>query len=511
MTKGATGPSVALVGAGPGNPGLLTLRAVECLSNADLVVYDRLVPARLLDHTRPGCRAVCVSDLSGNHWERYPLVPAMLIDAARQGLRVVHLKGGDPFVFGRGAEEAEALRQAGIDFEIVPGVTAAVGATAYAGIPLTLRQLTSAVALITGHEQPGKQGSQLDWEALARFPGTLVFFMGLSRLGTISRELVARGKAAATPAAAIYWGTTGRQRTIEATLSELPDAVATAGLSSPTLVVIGEVVTLRSSLDWFERRPLFGKRVLVTRPRGQEGTLVRRLESLGASVSHLPMIEIHEIAEWSAVDRAIDGLANFDWLVFTSVNGVRAFLGRLRQVGRDLRALGGVKLAAIGPATAQALRDYHLEADVVPTRYRSEGLAEALRERVRGQRVLLARADRGRELLREELAAVADVEQVAVYSQVDAADVDAEIAGDLTEGRFDFVTLTSSNIARALIGSLPPELREQIRRGRPGLVSISSVTSAVVLEAGLPVAGEAKEESVEGLVSALVESASRQT
>jgi uroporphyrinogen III methyltransferase/synthase len=505
---GAIAP-VALVGAGPGDPGLLTLRAVECLAAADLVVYDRLVPTRLLDHVRPDCRRVCISDLAGSHSDRYPAVHGILIDAARQGLRVVRLKGGDPFLFGRGAEEAEALRQAGIDFEVVPGVTAALGASAYAGIPLTHRQLSSAVALVTGHEQPGKIGSSLDWDALARFPGTLVFFMGLTRLAMISQELLARGKAADTPAAAIHWGTTARQRTIEASLRELPAAVTAAGLASPTLVVVGDVVALRSKLGWFEQRPLFGRSVLVTRPRGQETGMVRKLEALGANVSYAPLVEIREIADWSPVDRVMADIASYNWLVFTSVNGVHAFLRRLPHVGRDLRALGGIMLAAIGPSTAQALREYHLEPDVVPSRYRSEGLAEALKERVRGQRVLLARADRGRELLRDELAAVAQVEQVAVYSQADVTEFDPGTLAELNEGRLDFVTLTSSNIARALIKILGPEAREHVRSGRTQLVTISSVTSAEVIEAGLPVAAEAKEETVEGLVAALFDLAGR--
>jgi uroporphyrinogen III methyltransferase/synthase len=498
-------PPVALVGAGPGNPGLLTLRAVECLAAADLVVYDRLVPERLLQYARPEARRVCVGDLPGRHPERYPLVHQTLIDAARQGQRVVRLKGGDPYLFGRGAEEAEALRQAGVDFEVVPGVTAALGATAFAGIPLTHRGRASAVALVTGHEQPDKPGGTLDWDALARFPGTLVFFMAVSRLGAIVEALLARGKDGATPAAAVRWGSTGEQRTVEAPLRDLPAAVAAAGLAPPTLVVVGVVVGLRRELAWFERRPLFGRRVLVTRPRGQEAGVMRRLEALGAGVAFMPLIEIREVADWGPVDRAIADLAGYAWLVFTSANGVRAFLGRLRHAGRDLRALGGVSLAAIGPATAQALRDFHLEPDVVPSRYRSEGLAEALRERVRGRRVLLARADRGRELLRDELSAVADVEQVAVYSQVDSPEPDPAVLAELRAGRVDFVILTSSNIARAFARAVYGEARGRVLSGRTRLVTISPVTTAALREAGLPVAAEAPEETTEGVVAALVE------
>jgi uroporphyrinogen III methyltransferase/synthase len=329
--------------------------------------------------------------------------------------------------------------------------------------------------------------------------------MAIARLEEIVATLLARGKDGSTPAAAVRWGTTGEQRTIEAPLGELPAAVARAGLAAPALVVVGGVVSLRRELAWFERRPLFGRRVLVTRPRGQSAEMVRHLEGLGASVLLLPAVEIREIGDWGPVDRAIAGIAGYGWIVFTSVNGVRAFLGRLRHVGRDLRALGGARLAAIGPATAEALREFHLEPDVVPTRFRSEGLVEALKERVRGQRVLLARADRGRELLRDELSAVAEVEQVAVYSQVDAPELDPAVLADLRDGRIDFVTLTSSNIARSLACVLNPESRERIRSGGVRLITISPVTSAAVNEAGLPVAAEAREETVEGVIEALLE------
>jgi uroporphyrinogen III methyltransferase/synthase len=424
------------------------------------------------------------------------------------------LKGGDPLVFGRGGEEAEALRQAGIEFEIVPGVTAALGATAFAGIPLTHRNFASGVAFVTGHEQPDKPGSTLDWHALARFPGTLVIYMGVTRLAAITEALIAHGKDDATPAAAIQWGSTFSQRTVEAPLQALATAVREAGLTSPTLVVVGDVavgdvVRLRSKLSWFERRPLFGRRVLVTRPRGQEASMVRQLEGLGASVTMQPTVEIREIADWQPVDRAISEIARYGWLVFTSVNGVRAFLDRLRSGGRDMRALGNTKLAAIGPATADALRSYHLEPDVVPPRFRSEGLVEALKDKLRGQRVLLARADRGRELLHDELARVADVDQVAVYTQVDIAEPDAEVLADLCAGRIDFVSLTSSNIARAFIRWLDAEARARIASGQLQLVTISPVTSATVREAGLTVAAESRAETAAGVVEAISELASR--
>jgi uroporphyrinogen III methyltransferase/synthase len=495
---------VALVGAGPGNPALLTLRAAELLERADLVLYDRLVPIALLDRAADKARRIGVEALHGAHPERWAEVYQTMIEAARQGQRVVRLKGGDPFVFGRGGEEAAALRQAGIPYEIVPGVTAALGAGAYAGIPLTHRQHASAVAFVTGHEKPDKTDSFLDWPALARFPGTLVVYMGMARLAHIVETLIAHGKSAQTPAAIVHWATTGRQRTLTATLEQLPAAVQQAGLKAPSLLVLGSVVSLRAELAWFEARPLLGRRILVTRPRHQAGGLIARLEELGAVVSLLPAVEIREPDDWTAVDRALGNLSAYQWLVFTSANGVEALIRRLRHVGRDLRALGGLRLAVIGPATADALRRYHLEPDLMPDAFDSESLAAALKDRVAGQRVLLARADRGRELLREQLANVAEVEQVAVYSQVDAIAPGCEALEELRLGEIDCVTLTSSNIARSLIRALDESTLQLLRSGAVRLVSISPVTSAAIRDLGLPVAAEARQFTTEGVVQALI-------
>jgi uroporphyrinogen III methyltransferase/synthase len=498
------GPQVCLVGAGPGDPGLLTLRAVECLARADLVVYDRLVPVRMLDHAPPAAERICVQDLPGCHPERWPHIHRTLIEAARQGKRVVRLKGGDPFLFGRGGEEAEALRQAGISFEVVPGVTAGLGAAACAGIPLTHRLHASAVAFVTGHEHPDKPGSSVDWPGLARFSGTLVIYMGIARLAEITRALLDCGKAADTPAAAIRWGTTGEQRTVEAPLGDLAAAVRAAGLTAPAVVIIGAVVGLRRDLAWFERRPLFGRRVLVTRPRHQAADLVRRLEELGALPIVLPAVEIREPADWSPVDRALARLADYQWVVFTSANGVHALVRRLRAVGRDLRAMGGLRLAAIGPSTADALRGYHLEPDLVPGAFDSEHLALALKDRAAGQRILLARADRGRDVLRQELGTVAVVDQVAVYSQVDALEESSATLDQLQHGEIEYVTLTSSNIARALLRTLDVESRRRIEAGEVKLVCISPHTGAAVRELGLPVAAEAAEYTTAGVVAALL-------
>ncbi len=497
--------AVALVGAGPGNPGLLTLRAVECLAAADLVLYDRLVPACLLEYAAEEAELICVDELPGCRPERVPGVHHKMIEAARAGRRVVRLKGGDPFVFGRGGEEAEALAEAGVDYEIVPGVTAALGAAAYAGLPLTDRRWTSAVAFVTGHEKESRGGETppLDWAALARFPGTLVVYMGMARLPQVVGRLLDNGLAPNTPTAAVQWATTGRQRTVEAPLSGLAAAVEAAGLKAPAVLIVGATAALRPRLAWFEKRPLFGKRVLVTRPRHQAGDMVRRLEQLGAVVSVMPTVEVKPPADWAPVDRVIADLARYQWLVFTSANGVHFFLRRLRQIDRDVRALGPVKLAVIGPATADALREYHLEPDLIPPEYRSESLAAVLKERAAGQRILLARADRGRDLLRQELSAVAEVDQVAVYSQVDAAEIDLELLEQINQGHIDCITLTSSKIAEALIRLLEPAARRRIRNGEVALVSISPVTSAAIRKLDLPVAAEAAEYTTEKVVEAL--------
>ncbi len=501
-------PPVYLVGAGPGHPGLLTLRAVECLRQAELVLYDRLVPLALLAHAPESARRVCVEELPGCHPDRWPLIHQTMIDAARGGLHVVRLKGGDPLLFGRGGEEALALRQAGVPYEIVPGVTAALAA-ACAGIPLTHRLHASAVALVTGHEQPGKPADRpgtprLDWEALARFPGTLVFYMGVARIESIVSALLAHGKPADTPAAVVHRASTPLQRTVQAPLGELAGLVRREAVQAPSLIIVGAVVGLRDELAWFESRPLFGKRVLVTRPRHQAADMVARVEELGGRAEVLSVVDIAEPADWGPVDEALARLGEYQWLVFTSSNGVHAFLRRLRHRGRDLRALGGLRLAVIGPATAEALRGYHLEPDVTPAEYNSEALAASLRPLAAGQRVLLARADRGIELLREELSAVARVDQVAVYAQRDAGWDDRPAALDpLALGEVDYVSLTSSNIARGLLRALGPAAREQVRSGRVRLVSISPRTSAAVREFGLPVAAEAEEYTTEGVLAAM--------
>lgn len=508
MNSDLSPPNVFLVGAGPGNPGLLTLRAAEVLARADLVLYDQLVPKRLLDFAPAGARKICVRDLPGQHPEKYPHIHKLLIDTAQAGQTVVRLKGGDPLIFGRGGEEAEALRSAGVRYEIVPGVTAALAAGAFLEIPLTHRKYASAIALVTGHELPTKPGNRLDWKALAAFPGTLAIYMGIARLPVIVAELLKHGKNPDTPAAIVERASYGEQRAVYTRLMNLEETRRNAGLEAPGLILIGEAVAHRSPQSWFESRPLFGRRVLVTRPTHQAAGMMHKLEQLGAVVYRLSLVEIQTPADIAPVDRALGQLQAglWDWLVFTSANGVRSLLSRLETIGRDLRDLGRVKLAAIGPKTAEVLRQYHLRADVVPTNtFSSVGLAVALAPHVSGQRVLLARANRGRELLRDELAKTAAVvEQITVYEQVDSLDPDPEVLDALRRGEIGYVTLPSSNIARAVLGTFDETIRGRVERGDIRLVAISPETRDAIRSLGYPVAAEADEFTEDGLIEAVV-------
>lgn len=498
---------VYLVGAGPGDSGLLTLRGKECLEQADFVLYDQLVSKQILNLAPKRAELLCVRELATTHPERLPHIHVKLIEEARKGKRVVRLKGGDPLIFGRGGEEAEALRAAEIPFEIVPGVTAALGAAASLEIPLTHRNYSSAVAFVTGHEDPGKPSSKVDWHALALFPGTLVIYMGFSRLGIIVAELMRCGKDPSTPVAAVSFASTGEQSSVVATLGSLEWAVHEAALTTPALILIGPVVGLRPAVSWFEARPLFGMRVVVTRPRLQAESMLRQLELLGAAPYLLPAIEIREPEDWSPVDAALDRMraGSFDWLVFTSANGVEFFFTRLRQTGGDVRALGSIKLAAIGPSTASKLRAFFLEPDLAPSAdSRSETLAELLKERVRGQRVLLAQADNARELLHSELAKVASVEKIAVYRQHGSIDRNSPAFEPMRNGAIDCVTLTSPAIARVFLAAINEEI-ERIRRNEIRLVTNGPRISAVVREHGFNVAAESKEPTVESLIEALIE------
>ncbi len=496
--------TVFLVGAGPGDPGLLTLRGQECLAAADEVLYDGLVNPLLLRHTSAHAVRTCRAPGPDGRRLDQDEINERLVALAQAGKTVVRLKGGDPFVFGRGPEEAEALTRAGIPFEVVPGITAATAAAEYAGIAFTHRASASAVAYITGHEDPRKPQSALDYESLARFPGTLVFYMGLHRLPAIADALMAAGMPPTTPAAVISRGSTPLQRTVTGPLAELPDRVTAAGLRAPSLIVVGSCVERREGLNWFESRPLLGKRIGITRPEEQAGPQIARALALGAEPLLMPTIRIEPVDDWTTVDAVLSRIAGFDWIVWTSVNGVRAFLGRLWETGGDVRQLGGVKLAAIGPSTAEAIARFHLRADVVPHQYRAESLAESLRREVSGQHVLWARASRGRDVLpRELMAAGADVEELVVYRNEDVARFPESSAAALDAGDIDWVGLSSPSIARQFAALLSPSARKHLRE-RMRLAAISPVTQQAAEEAGLPVAVTAETYTWDGIFDAIL-------
>ncbi len=501
------GPRVFLVGAGPGSPGLLTVRAIEVLASADIVLFDQLVPKRLLDYANPSAEKICVRELPGNHPDKYPHIHTLLIESARQGKRIVRLKGGDPLIFGRGGEEAEALRAVGIPYEIVPGVTAAVAAGAYLDLPLTHRNYSSAVALVTGHELPNKPGNRLDWAALARFPGSLVIYMGVSRLPLIVDQLLKHGMNPDTPAAIVERVSTGEMRSITATLGTLDHSRRNAGLESPGLIIIGEAIDHRVEQSWYQSLPLFGQRILVTRPKGQSEEMIRTLEQLGAVPYVLPILEIQEVKDTHHLDQAWDEIRNdeWNWIVFSSANGVHFFMKRLEKMNRDVRDLGGVRIAAVGPKTAQALSEYHLRADLVPdANYSAKQLARIMADEARNQRVLLIKGLQGRSTLFDELSPLADVRELVVYEQQINPEPHDEILNALRRGEVRFLTLTSPNIARSVISLFDETIRERVRRGEIQIVAISPLTASAIQDLKVPVTGIAADANQDGIIDELI-------
>ncbi|HUR85372.1 MAG TPA: uroporphyrinogen-III C-methyltransferase [Solirubrobacteraceae bacterium] len=479
-----------LVGAGPGDPGLMTARSLELIARADVILYDRLIPDGALDGARPDAELVDVGKIGGGAQVPQDATNALLLEHARAGREVVRLKGGDPFVFGRGGEEAQLLRAEGLAVEVVPGVTAGVAASAYAGIPVTQRGMAAAVAFVTGHEDPEKEETQIDWPALAGFPGTLVFYMGVRRLDRIASQLVAGGRAASQPVAIIERGTFPDQRTVAGTLGDIAQVAADAGVRAPAITVVGAVAGLREELAWFAAGPLAGRSVVVTRARAQASPLAARLRALGARVVEAPAIRIEPI------DARLPDLSAFDLLCVTSPNGAR----RLLEVAGDARALAGPAIAAIGPGTADALRAGGIVADIVPPRAVAESLVEALAGRP-VRRALIARAEQARDVLPDGLRERgAEVEILALYRTVaeplDGAALDAARAAD-------YVTFTSASSVRFYCEAA----------GAPGddqqIVSIGPITSDALRERGLHADIEASEHTPAGLLAALVAAASR--
>jgi uroporphyrinogen III methyltransferase/synthase len=495
---GARPGVVYLVGAGPGDPGLMTVRAADLVATADVVLHDRLIPAGALAGAREDAELTYVGKRPGDPELPQPDIEELMIEGARAGRSVVRLKGGDPFVFGRGGEEAEALAEAGIQFEVVPGVTAGVAAPAYAGIPVTHRDDASAVAFVTGHEDPSKDGSAIDWDALARFPGTLVLYMGVKRLGEIVTRLVAAGRTAGEPAAVVERGTTPVQRTVTAPLAELPDAVAQAGIDPPAIVLTGAVAARRETIAWLERRPLFGLRVVVTRARAQASGMAATLAALGADVVELPAIRIVPRIDSPDVRDAVGAIHSYALVCLTSPNGVRLLFEALDEAGRDARALASATVAAIGPGTAAALADRGIRADIVPERSIAEALVEALETvDVANRPVLVARAAEARDVLPDALRERgARVDVVALYETV-SEEPDPEAMQAARSA--DYVTFTSSSTVRNFTDAMGGALPEG-----PRIVSIGPVTSEAARHAGLNVDVEAGRHDPDGLVEALL-------
>ncbi|MGC8490501.1 MAG: uroporphyrinogen-III C-methyltransferase [Syntrophobacteraceae bacterium] len=502
MKKG----KVYLVGAGPGDPGLFTLRGRQVLETAEVVIFDYLANEELLKFAPPTAERIYVGKKGGDHTLGQEGINALLVEKGRENI-VVRLKGGDPYIFGRGGEEAQALVENSIPFETVPGISAASAVPAYAGIPLSHRDFTSTIAFITGHERADKEEgeSKIAWDKIATGAGTLVFFMGVKNLPEICRKLIACGRSADTPIALVRWGTTPMQKTVAGTLSDIVEKVKAANLQPPAVIVVGEVVTCREELNWFENRPLFGRKIVVTRAREQASDFKAALAGLGAECIEFPTIAVAPPPSWAPLDEAIGSLSGYDWIIFTSVNGVKSFLGRMQVAGKDARDLHAIRLAAIGPKTAEALEAVMLRPDLVPSEYRAEAVLEALADYdVRGKRFLMPRAMVAREILPETLMERgAKVDVVPAYQTVLPEHDAQKIRSLLNDCRIDCLTFTSSSTVSnffSLIG------KEEFARckGKTAVACIGPITAQTAAGFGLTTDIMPSEYTIQGLVDSIV-------
>ncbi|MEN6519779.1 MAG: uroporphyrinogen-III C-methyltransferase [Armatimonadota bacterium] len=496
-----TTAKVYLIGAGPGDPKLLTIRGAEVLAHADVIVYDRLVHPAILRHAKPDAELVYAGKESNRHTMKQEEINRLLVDKAKEGKTVARLKGGDPFVFGRGGEEAEELSREGIEFEIIPGITSAIAVPAYAGIPVTYRKLCSTFGIITGHEDPSKTESSINWDKVATGIDTLVFLMGVENLPNIASALMKHGRPKETPVALIRWGTRAEQETLIGTLETIARQVEETGFKSPAVTVVGEVVNLRDGLRWFDNRPLFGKKVIVTRSREQASVLSEKLEALGAEVIEFPVIKIVPTKDVSALNSAIDNLDATEWIIFTSVNAVNLFVKRLFEIGFDVRSLYGINLAAIGPSTASALREHGLRAAYVPSEYVAEAIVRDFPVDLKHKTVLIPGAKETRDVFPDMLRERgADVHVAAVYETV-IEDSDAAFVRDMIEkGKIDAITFTSSSTVRNFISLLGrATLPENIT-----IACIGPITAQTARELGLNPTVVAEEYTIDGLVKGLV-------
>jgi len=493
---------VFIIGAGPGDAGLITIKAVECLRLADVVVYDNLVNEELLKYAPAHARFIYAGKKGGDHTLSQDKINELLAREALEGHTVARLKGGDPFIFGRGGEEAEVLVEQGVPFEVIPGVTSAIAVPAYAGIPLTHRGLTSTVAFVTGHEDPTKDKSDIDWQALTGI-GTLVFLMGVKNIGQITEALISHGKSPDTPAALIRRGTTAQQKIITGTLATIVEIAQANHFKPPAILVVGPVVDLRDTLRWFDTKPLFGKGVVITRPERQADDLAKLLAAQGANAIAFPTIAIEPPADWSELDRAFDQLEHYNWLIFTSANGVHFFFERLRHKGRDVRDLKGIKICCIGPATARQLEDRGINVDTVPDEFIAEGILKSFAAMdLSGKKILIPRAAKAREILPEGLKKQgADVTVATTYRTVNSGRKKEELITWINAGDVDVITFTSSSTVTnfvEIMGAdymLPPDIK---------IACIGPVTAATAKKAGFPIDISQEEYTMEGLVQSLI-------
>jgi uroporphyrinogen III methyltransferase/synthase len=498
-------PKVFLVGAGPGDPGLITVKGRNCIATADVIVYDYLAAPALLSHALKDAELIYVGKKGGDHTLPQDKINELIVEKAKENLTVCRLKGGDPFIFGRGGEEIEALIAAGIDFEVVPGVTSAIAGPAYAGIPLTHRRLASSVTFITGHEDPAKETSSINWEALAKTGGTLVFFMGVKNLASITGRLLHSGMPADTPAALVRWGTTPFQQTVSGALATIVSIAESAAIKPPSLLVVGDVVSLRDSMKWFENRPLFGKRIVVTRARSQASDMVARLTDLGATCIECPVIRVVPADDYGPLDDAISRIREYDWLVFTSVNGVDYFFSRLFECGTDVRVLGHLKTAVIGPATAERLKTYGISADILPESFRAESIITAFKNQtVSGKKILLPRARDARPILPDELARMgAAVDEIPAYQTVLDRDQGEMLVEKLESRKIDIITFTSSSTVTNFKSLLPPDRFDELLKDVT-IASIGPITTETAQKNGFTVHVTAEEYTIAGLCEAIL-------
>lgn len=495
---------VYLVGAGPGDPGLITVKGLECIKQADVLIYDFLASPVLLKQAPENSEIIYVGKKEGVHTLAQDRINTLIIEKAKSGFTVTRLKGGDPFIFGRGGEEAEELFKAKIPFEIVPGVTSAIAAPAYAGIPLTHRKFTSTLAFVTGHEDPAKEKSSIDWAALAKGIGTIVFLMGVKNLPNITSQLVSHGMPSDTPVALIRWGTTPRQITVTGTLDTIVERVKTAGLKAPAIIVVGHVVTLSETMKWFENRPLMGLRIVITRSREQASELVKRLSDLGAECLECPTIKVVPPDDFKSLDMAIENLSDYDWLIFTSVNGVIFFFERLFAKGMDVRVLNNLHTAVIGPATAKRLFDFGLKSDIIPESYRAESVVKAFAKvNIKGKKILLPRAKHARSVLPKELTKMgAVVDAITAYCTEAVQDNADLMLTRLKERTVDLITFTSSSTVKNFHDLLPPEDLDNLMKGVT-IASIGPITAETARDLGFDVHIIAESFTIPGLCQAI--------